>query len=91
MIEKINLGKRFKDFSVLDFEKETNTLSFTQKIITQIIKKEDENFKSSMIESLAKYCNEKGECIDLILIDEETAKEIIELGLECYIKKKAGE
>ena len=62
---------------------------FRGSLMTSIIKKTIEREKKTyQLNSIAlqEYCKKEGKNIDALLLDEDKAKEIIELGLEQYKK-----
>lgn len=60
-----------------------DTYSITGKIITQIIKEEDE-YTLNMIEEYVKSARARGECIAAKIIPEGQLRHIINLGLSVY-------
>ena len=89
MIERITLGEKYYTMPKLISGEENSTFTFFQNIMAQMVEKENEGIKESIVNCIAEFCRKEGKCIDLILIDEDTAKEIIKLGLEFYIDKEA--
>lgn len=61
--------------------------SYTQKLISQIVKDEDNYLKQQLIEYAKKYAKEKHENIKLILLNEEEVKRVIDLGINEYLRR----
>lgn len=61
--------------------------NFTETIVSQIVKNRDEYLKKQLIDYAKQYAQEKQENVKVLLLDEDTIKLIIDLGINEYIRR----
>ena len=61
--------------------------SYTETIISQIVKEQDDYLREQIINYAKQYAKEKRQNVKLWLLDEDVVKLIIDLGIEEYIRR----
>lgn len=77
------------NFENIDYGKpdgDMTTMSFTSKIISQIVAEQDE-YTLNIIEEYVKTARAKGECVNAQIIPEGRLRHIINLGLSVYAEQ----
>ena len=67
---------------------ENYCMTVTENVIKEIVAKDDEYTKQIISEYAMKKSQEIGEKIRVVFIDKEIVDEIIELGIQEYIKRR---
>lgn len=62
------------------------TYSITKKHIMQIVNEQDELFKAMILEYVQKNVKEFGHKAEVLFVDEEKVKRVIQLGLAEYLR-----
>lgn len=75
----------------MKIEGENGVYSLTSRMIAEVVNKEDEYIKKVITDYARKISAEYGEEIQVAFIDEDMAREIINLGVAEYLKRKAKE
>ena len=83
----MKLTNLHQSFNIEDMPQNDSLISFTQKIIQEIVKEQDEH-TMLMIEEYVKDKQHKGECISARIIPEGKLRHIINLGLTVYNAKE---
>lgn len=73
------------------YDMDNGIASYTQKIFSQIVNLEEEAIKQTLIDYAKEYANEKQENVTLLLIDENTVRQIIDLGIKTYTSLYRGD
>lgn len=61
--------------------------SYTETIISQIVKEQDDYLREQIINYAKEYAQKKEENVKLWLLDEDIVKLIIDLGIQEYIRR----
>ena len=76
--------------SGFNFEQNNDCLSFTSKLVAQIVNEQDE-YTMNMIEEYVKNEQAKGNCIGVRIIPEGKLKHVMNLGLTIFNKEVNGD
>lgn len=61
---------------------------YAQNLYIDILKQEERAIKDKIVEWCKEYAQEHAKNIRVILMDEEIVKEIVDLGIDAYIRKR---
>lgn len=79
------------EFGFPKIERDDFVSTFTEKIITQVINAENEAIREAFINYARKYADEKEEKVKLILLDEHCVRQILDLGINAYMRLYSSE
>ena len=71
----------------MQIKEEKGIYSITNRVIAEVVKKEDEYIKKVITDYARKISAEYGEEVKVIFIDEDMAREIINLGIAEYMRR----
>lgn len=74
----------------MQIKEENGIYSITNRVIAEVVNKEDEYIKKVITDYARKISAEYDEEIQVVFIDEDIAREIIDLGVAEYMRRKEG-
>ena len=72
----------------MKIEEKDGILSVTNRVIAEVVKEEDEYIKKVILDYPKKISDEYSEEVKVVFIDENIARQIINLGIEEYFRRQ---
>lgn len=72
----------------MQIKEENGIYSITNRIIAEVVNKEDEYLKQVIMDYAKKISSEYGEEVKVVFLDEDKARKIIELGIQEYFRRE---
>lgn len=72
----------------MQIKKENGIYSISNRIIAEVVNKEDEYIKKVITDYAKKISSEYGEEVRVVFLDEDKARKIIELGIQEYLRRE---
>ena len=73
----------------MNIKNENGIFSITETVVAEIVKKEDDLLRQKILDFWKQHAEEFGEEINVIFLEEEKARRIINLGIQEYLKRES--